>query len=88
MGSHGGQSLSTRTEDKALFDANLPGREGLRDLPRPDDRGAFAFESPIAGARITVTAEAGGRWVQQPVPPLEPGEVRDLGELTLREVER
>lgn len=47
--------------------------------------GEFSFEALIPGARFYVVGAGGGRGAHVPVEDLKPGEVRDLGAITMKE---
>ena len=47
--------------------------------------GQFSFEALIAGVRFYVIGAGGGREARVPVDDLKPGEVRDLGTITMKE---
>ena len=47
--------------------------------------GEFVIDTLVPGARFYIRGEAGARQGLVPLKPLEPGEDRDLGEITLKE---
>jgi hypothetical protein len=48
-------------------------------------RGEFVIDTLVPGARLYIMAGAGDLEARVPVAPLQPGEDRDLGALTLKE---
>ncbi|WP_165069478.1 M56 family metallopeptidase [Paludisphaera rhizosphaerae] len=69
--------------------SNILGQEDFyfhRDQPQPD--GTFAFEALIPGAGVEIAGGSGDREVTMLIWDLKPGEVRDIGTLTLKERER
>ena len=52
---------------------------------QPRKNGEFVLDTLVPGVHLVITAGAGRREVWLSVPPLKPGEDRDLGTLTLRE---
>lgn len=55
---------------------------------QPDERGGFLLDNLIPGAQFYVVAVSGDQETSQAVSALEPGEVRDLGAIQLKERER
>lgn len=77
-------------QDVSQFYSNLLSNENFhfhREQPGPD--GTFAFEAIIPDSGLCVTAaDGGGREANLLVWDLKPGEVRDVGTLTLKEEPR
>ena len=55
---------------------------------KPGAEGAFALEALVPGMSFYIVASSTGREAFQYVPPLKPGEDRDLGTITLQEPKR
>jgi hypothetical protein len=60
---------------------------GYSARQRSNAQGKFAIDTLLPGARLYLIGAAGRREARVPVQPLEPGEDRDLGAITLKERE-
>lgn len=60
-------------------------REEYRKKEKPGADGSFELDALVSGRSFYIVATSGGREAFRHVSPLKPGEVRDLGNLTLEE---
>ena len=52
---------------------------------RSEAKGEFVIDTLVPGVPLYITANSGRQEAFVPVPPLKPGEDRDLGTITLKE---
>ncbi|MHB1559212.1 MAG: hypothetical protein ACYC61_17295, partial [Isosphaeraceae bacterium] len=67
-----------------IMESSFRQEYGKREKPGAD--GSFELDSLVSGRSFYIVAASGGREAFRYVAPLKPGEVRDLGNLTLEEL--
>ena len=72
-----------------MYYTNLLGQRAMMiywNRLRSDARGEFVIDTLLPGVPLYVTANSGRQEAFVPVRPLKPGEDRDLGTITLKEL--
>jgi beta-lactamase regulating signal transducer with metallopeptidase domain len=84
----GEMTRSEMLRDTDIY-VNLMGQKAMlpyfTKILQPRPKGEFVIDTLVPGARFVITAGAGRREAQVFVPPLKPGEDRDLGTITITE---
>jgi hypothetical protein len=73
------------------FYSNLVGQRAMLEYSekqRSNAQGEFVIDTLLPGVRLYVMAASGDRSAGVPVKPLQPGEDRDMGTITLKERQR
>ncbi len=75
--------------EKLQFYTNFLGQRNFYfHKNEPGSQGEFVFEAMVPGAWFSISASSGGRVARATTPVLKPGEVHDVGTLTLKEEQR
>ena len=84
----GEMTRSEMLRDTEIY-VNLMGQKAMllyfTKILQPKPKGEFVIDTLVPGARFVIAAGAGRREAHVFVPPLKPGEDRDLGTITIKE---
>ena len=83
-----GEMSRNEVHRNTTFYSNLIGQKAMlaySEKQKSNSQGEFVIDTLLPGVRLYIMAASGGRDAGVPVPPLEPGEDRDLGTITLKE---
>jgi hypothetical protein len=86
-GKDGEMSLDDEFRNTSFY-SNLVGQKAMLEYSekqKSNGQGEFVIDTLLPGIRLYVKAASGGRHAGVHVKPLEPGEDRDLGTITIRE---
>jgi hypothetical protein len=73
----------------SLFYANLVGQRNMvayGEKQKSNSQGEFVIDNLLPGVRLYIMAASARRLADVPLSPLKPGEDRDLGTITLKEL--